>query len=43
MDLVLAQVGPVTGTGVEWLVGMSLIVPIILLAVILWLGKKNTV
>ncbi len=42
MNLYLTQAAS-TGTGVEWLVGVSLLAPILVLIIILILGGRNTV
>jgi hypothetical protein len=40
----LAQAGPVhAGTGIEWMILASLVVPVLLLILIFWYGHKNTV
>lgn len=44
MPFVLAQAPTLSpGTGLEWMVVASLVVPAVLLVLILWLGSRNTV
>jgi hypothetical protein len=44
MPFVLAQAPTLSsGTGLEWMVIASLVVPAVFLVLVLWLGSRNTV
>jgi uncharacterized membrane protein YqiK len=43
MSFVLAQATASTGTGLEWMVIASVVVPAVVLVLLIWLGSRNTV
>jgi hypothetical protein len=44
MSLFLAQASSYSpGTGIEFMIALSILLPIIVLIVIFWLGSRNTV
>lgn len=43
LALLLAPTPEGYGVGLEWLVYLSFLVPVVVLAVIWWLGSRNTV
>jgi len=44
MSLILAQATPLSpGTGLEIMIPLALILPVVLLIFIIWLGHKNTI
>lgn len=46
MPALLARLAPLPegyGTGLEWMPVASVVVPLVLLVIVIWLGSRNTV